>query len=82
MYQQVRQEVVEITIFLRVDKDNTVELSIYDNGSDMSGDAMPERKNDLGITLIDILSHQLKGDYSFDGKQGVRFTIRFQRNVI
>ena len=70
----------EIEISINTSEDKTIELTISDNGIGISKiNLKKQNKNTLGITLIDILTKQLKGTYSLSKKKGTTFTLTFKK---
>ena len=54
---------------------STYIFSVKDNGSGMV--EFEDGRNKLGMRLISIFSRQLKGNYNFESKNGVKYSIEF-----
>ncbi|MBP7737779.1 MAG: PAS domain-containing protein [Spirochaetes bacterium] len=70
----------KIEISMRIEDDNTVDLVLSDNGIGTPDKNQPETNETLGLTLIEILTKQINGRFSYDGSDGTRITIRFKKN--
>jgi two-component sensor histidine kinase len=53
-------------------------LLVWDNGIGFPDDAKPTRGNSLGMRLVRMLTDQLHGELSMDGRQGTRVEITFE----
>lgn len=63
--------------------DDEVFLSIKDNGAGMQKKIDVNAKKSLGMNLVEILSKQLHGEYSYTGNQnGTTFTITFLKRDV
>lgn len=69
----------KIEISMRIGDDNIVELVLYDNGIGFSYKGLPGRNETLGTTLVEILTKQINGRFSYDENNGTRFTITFAK---
>lgn len=69
----------EIRLSLSEEKD-MITLSIADNGVGGKTNKNPEEDGEtLGLTLVSILSNQLKGEYEIRNEKGTVFSIRFAK---
>jgi two-component sensor histidine kinase len=65
-----------ITIHLKTnEKTDKMELEIWDNGKGFSHNL--ETNKGMGLRLIDIFSRQLNGLYSFENKEGMKYSLHF-----
>lgn len=64
-----------ITLDFAKQPNGECKYSVNDNGK---GYAVNLNNNKLGMRLIDIFSRQLKGNYTFENKQGLTYTIIFK----
>ena len=67
----------EILIHWQNETDN-FKLILQDNGVGFK-DIMNINKNSIGIQLIKLLTQQLDGSYNFDGNNGVKLEITFNK---
>lgn len=70
----------KITISLK-EKDNTVEITVKDNGAGIPEEIDINRVNSMGLQLVRLLTDQLKGEFKLTRKKGTSFTITFQENA-
>lgn len=70
----------KITIELEhIDVQDYVRLTIRDDGGGLPNDFDPEKSKSLGLSLINMLSEQLPGEYNFNStKKGVEFNLQFK----
>lgn len=67
---------VELT---NAEASNFMKLSITDNGKGLPKDFNPKESNSLGLSLIEMLSEQIKAEYYFeDLTRGTGFTLLFR----
>lgn len=66
----------KISIILKK-TDNLVRLEIYDSGKGIPSDYDIEKSDSLGLRLVDILSQQLGGKFSWSQKEVIRFLVEF-----
>ncbi len=69
----------EIEISMRIGDDDMVELILRDNGIGAPVKDMKESNKTLGMTLVEILTKQVNGKYSYDVNGGTRFTITLMK---
>lgn len=71
-----------ITISLHgSENNNSIQLSIRDNGVGLPDDFDSSDTSSLGLNLIDVLSQQLAADYKYEScNEGTLFTIRFKKD--
>ena len=66
--------------------DNHVHLSVSDDGCGIPKAYLKNVKSTVGLHLVDVLSRQLKADYSFtmnnNGKNGTSFTLNFEKIAV
>ena len=67
----------KIAIDFKKDQDNNYLLIISDNGIGLPDDFDIKKINSLGLTLVDALTKQLKGEMKITGKKGTKVTITF-----
>jgi PAS domain S-box-containing protein len=67
-----------VTVTLRADS-QIVTLSIQDNGKGLPPEMELKQTRSLGLRLVQMLSKQLRGSLTVDGKNGTAFTIVFER---
>lgn len=65
-----------IQVTLKREDGETV-LRVKDEGVGISPDALTKRDGSLGLTLIDILTQQLRGKVAIDGSDGTKTEVRF-----
>lgn len=70
----------KIEISMRIDTDNMVELALCDNGIGMLDVGLPGNNETIGMTLVDVLTKQINGKYSYDRNEGTRFTLTFKKH--
>jgi two-component sensor histidine kinase len=58
-------------------KDQTVELSVSDNGSGLPGDFSNMNTETLGLQLIATLTEQLEGSLEVSNKNGTKYLLKF-----
>lgn len=64
---------------LNTDVSDYIKLSITDNGKGLPKDFDPQKSESLGLSLIDMLSEQIKAEYFFeDLDPGTGFTLLFR----
>ncbi len=71
-----RKEEGQFSIYL-TREDDQYQLKVSDNGRGLPEEIDLRRTRSLGLRLVRILSDQLEGEYSIDGKDGMSFTLRF-----
>jgi len=77
---QTSSEDMKITIKMRKDAENNVELHISDNGV---GIEIPQLKKNFGFKLIEsLVTYQLKGDIEFYSINGFAYVIKFEDSII
>jgi two-component sensor histidine kinase len=74
-YALVENEVLILKIIMEK-KGRDIQLIYSDNGPGFSFDSA-KSENSLGMTLIDLLSHQLQAKYSFNKEVGLVFDMKF-----
>ncbi len=58
--------------------DRRILLEVSDDGVGLPGGMEPQQSNSLGLKIVKILSHQLKGEFSWKGgTPGITFTVSF-----
>ncbi|TVQ65461.1 MAG: response regulator [Balneolaceae bacterium] len=67
----------EITVSAKQDNEY-VTLTVEDNGKGLSGDFSIEKESTLGLTIINLLAQQLKGELKVENSNGSRFALRFK----
>ena len=68
-----------IKISLKILKDDKLLLSIKDNGTGFSDFENRKKLSSLGLQLVDLFVQQLKGDISFNPKNGTEVRITFPK---
>ena len=67
--------IIDITF----EKNNKLlKMTVKDNGKGLPDDY--NTKHSLGMTVIEALSEQLEGNFSFSNKQGTIFELNFKEN--
>lgn len=70
-----------ISINLFKGENDIVKLIVEDNGVGLPDDFSVEGNSSLGLTLIDVLSRQLKAEYQYESSgEGTRFMLEFDAN--
>jgi two-component sensor histidine kinase/CheY-like chemotaxis protein len=69
----------KIFISLHFKNGERIELMIGNNGIDMPGDIDLKTADSLGLSLLNILVQQLRGDIHLNRKNGLAYTITFNR---
>jgi two-component sensor histidine kinase len=66
------------------ESNNTVNLQITDNGKGLPADfKVTDSTSSLGLQLIDTLSQQLEGSYSYESKNGeTHFELTFEKSDV
>ncbi len=60
---------------------NSIQLSITDNGIGLPPDITAGESSSLGLSLIDVLSQQLEADYQYEASEnGTAFRIAFEKD--
>ncbi len=67
----------EVGLELHQDEQEKIHLTIRDNGIGIPADFDWQNSSSLGLTLVRILSKQLKAEIEFDGTQGTVVNLRF-----
>lgn len=62
------------------EKDGEVRIVAKDNGIGIPGEIEPERSPTLGMTLVNVLSRQLRADLALTRETGTRFSVTFRKN--
>jgi two-component sensor histidine kinase len=62
---------------IRIESGDGILLSFVDNGVGMSENFRIEGTKTLGLSLVNILTQQLRGDFALGGKPGTSWTFRF-----
>jgi PAS domain S-box-containing protein len=70
----------KIAISLK-EKDNTVEMTVKDNGVGIPENIDVNKANSMGLLLLRLLTNQLKGKFELTRKKGTAFTITFHGNA-
>ncbi len=71
-----------ITVNVKVDKNENVQLIIADDGSGLKGGLNFKSTQTLGLQLVMLLVSQLKGTIRLENKKGARFTIEFNKRSL
>lgn len=72
-----------ISVRLTETTDNKIRIKISDNGVGLPEDFIMEESESLGMTLIDVISNQLKATYNFSSSsKGTVFTLEFKKSVL
>jgi two-component system sensor kinase len=66
-----------VDVLMQVKDDNTVSLTVADDGVGFPPDLPTIRERSLGLKLVDQLAHQLGGSVTMNGKQGATATLSF-----
>ncbi len=62
------------------EQDETIHMSVGDNGQGLPDDFDLESTNSLGMTLVRTLTNQLEGEITVNSNGGTEFSIRFDKN--
>ena len=71
----------EINISLKKKNDQTVTLTIKDNGIGLPDNFDVKNIDSLGLSLVDSLTKQLKGVYKISGRNGTKVAITFPEEL-
>ena len=74
------ERVGELRIELRFDEDESVRLSVSDNGVGMPLDIDLQSADSFGLDLVKTLVEELKGDIQLKNDNGCHFTISFPQS--
>jgi two-component sensor histidine kinase len=66
-----------IIIELKMDSENSVHLSVSDNGIGIPDGIDIQNSPSLGLQLVNALVNQIDGHLEYENRQGSRFTITF-----
>jgi two-component sensor histidine kinase len=67
----------QIIVALQLIKDETLLLTIADNGQGLPANLDLQHTNTLGMEMMKALSKQLGGEFKIENKSGVRISIEF-----
>lgn len=72
----------KIFLNLSIDKSNVIELVVADNGAGKGMDFNLENFTSMGLQIVkNIVEYQLKGEFTVDNTEGLKWTIRFKDNI-
>ncbi len=74
-----RPEKGMIRIAFRENEDGMIELVVQDNGIGLPESVDPSKKQTLGMSLIYLLTEQLRGTVAIDREGGTQYTVRFRK---
>ncbi len=72
----------EILVELKEVENNCVSLTVSDNGVGLPEGFEWQRSNTLGLSIIDILAHQIGGSLAVQSQAGATFTVVFPKETI